>query len=96
MQLNLTTQAGLLLVDVHVVPRAKKSAILGVHDGRLKVALLAPPVDGAANEALIALFASLLGCPRRDVSLLRGDKSRHKTVAIRGVSAAELEALVPS
>lgn len=83
-----------MLVDVHVVPRAKKSAILGVHDGRLKVALLAPPVDGAANQALIELFASLLGCPRRAIELLRGDKSRQKTLSIRGISAAQVEALV--
>lgn len=95
MQLKITTQRDGVLIDVHVVPRAKKSAVLGVHDGRLKVALLSPPVDGAANQALIELFAALLGCPRRDVQLVRGDKSRQKTLAIRGVSAAQLAALVP-
>jgi uncharacterized protein len=94
MQLKLTSHAGAVLVDVHVVPRARKSAILGVHDGRLKVALLAPPVDGAANQALIDLFAKLLGCPRRDIELLRGDKSRQKTLSIRGINAAQVEALL--
>lgn len=95
MQLKLTSEADRLLVEVHVVPRAKKSAIVGVHDGRLKVALLAPPVDGAANQALIELFAALLGCPRRDIELRRGEKSRHKTLALRAITAAQLSALLP-
>jgi uncharacterized protein (TIGR00251 family) len=94
MQLKLTTQPGRVLVDIHVIPRAKRSAIVGVHDGRLKVALLAPPVDGAANQALVELFAKLLGCPRKDIELLRGDKSRQKTLAIHGVSAEQICALL--
>ena len=81
-------------VDVHVVPRASRSAILGVHDGRIKVSLDAPPVDGEANAALIAFFAKALKRPKRDVQLVRGDTSRQKTLALRGVSEAEVRALV--
>jgi uncharacterized protein (TIGR00251 family) len=82
--------------DVHVVPRASKSALVGEHDGCLKVALAAPPVDGAANRALIALFAQLLRVPRRDVQLVRGESSRRKTLRVQGACAADIEALTKS
>jgi len=83
-----------LLLEVHVVPRASRTKVLGVHDGRLKVALEAPPVDGEANAALIAFFAKLLKQPKRNVTLVRGDTSRHKQLALRGVSEPELRALL--
>jgi len=83
-----------VLVEVHVVPRASRTAIVGTHDGRVKVSLAAPPVDGAANAALVAFFAKALGRPKRDVELTRGETSRKKTLAIRGVTLAEVTALV--
>ena len=83
-----------VLVEVHVVPRASQTAIVGTHDGRVKVSLAAPPVDGAANAALVAFFAKALGRPKRDVELTRGETSRKKTLAIRGVTLAEVTALV--
>jgi hypothetical protein len=86
-------QGDRVLVDVHVVPRASKTAIVGTHDGRLKVSLAAPPVDGAANEALVAFFAEALGRPKRDVELTRGETSRKKTLAIRGVTVEQVLAL---
>ena len=95
MQPKISVQAGRVIVEVHVVPRAAKTAIAGLHDGRIKVALCAPPVDGAANQALIALFAAALGVPRRAVALVRGDKSRHKTLAIEGVRPEQVRALLP-
>jgi uncharacterized protein (TIGR00251 family) len=85
-----------VVVDVLVVPRASKCAFAGVHDGRIKVMLDAPPVDGKANDALIAFFAKALGRPKRDVTIVRGEKGRHKTLALRGMSAAEVLALVGS
>jgi uncharacterized protein (TIGR00251 family) len=83
-----------LIVEVHVVPRASKSALAGVHDGRLKVTLDAPPVDGEANAALIAFLAKRLKIPKRDVVLLRGEASRQKTIALRGVTRERLLALL--
>jgi uncharacterized protein (TIGR00251 family) len=83
-----------LIVEVHVVPRASKSALAGVHDGRLKVTLDAPPVDGEANAALIAFLAKRLKIPKRDVVLLRGETSRQKTIALRGVTRERLLALL--
>jgi len=94
--LRITTRAALVTFDVHVVPRASQSAVVGVHDGCLKVTLAAPPVDGAANQALIELLAKLLQRPRRDVTIVRGESSRRKTLAIAGVSAAAIEALTAS
>jgi hypothetical protein len=79
-------------LDVLVQPRASRSRVVGLHDGRLKVQLAAPPVDGAANEALVDLFAELLGLPARLVVLLRGDASRRKTVRFDGQTLASVSA----
>jgi hypothetical protein len=92
--LKLTTRGNRVLVEVHVVPRASKTAIAGVHDGRLKVSLAAPPVDGAANAELVAFLAKALGRPKRDVELVSGETSRRKTVAIASVTEAEVRALL--
>jgi uncharacterized protein (TIGR00251 family) len=92
--LKISQREGHVLVEVHVVPRASKSALGGVHDGRIKVALDAPPVDGAANAALIALFAKLLRLPRRDVRLVRGETSRQKLLALHGATLEQVRALV--
>lgn len=72
--------------DVKVQPRASSTAIRGIEAGRLKIALTAPPVDGAANEALVAFLAKLLGVARRNVTIVRGETSRLKTVSVQGVS----------
>ena len=92
--LKIRERDGVVLVDVHVTPRASRSAIAGVHDGRLKVQLDAPPVDGAANDALVTLFAELLRVRKRDVTLVRGQTSRLKTLSITGTSAQAVRALV--
>lgn len=91
--LRLTQHADHVLVEVHVVPRASRSKLLGVHDGKLKISLAAPPVDGAANEALLAFMAKLLGLPRRSVELARGESSRQKQLRIHGVTAQQIQAL---
>lgn len=93
--LKITPRGEALLVDVHVTPRASRSAILGVYDGRLKVALDAPPVDGEANAALITLFAKLLKLPKRQIALVRGQTSRQKTLSLTGTSDQALRALLP-
>jgi uncharacterized protein (TIGR00251 family) len=80
--------------DVQVVPRASREQLGPVHGDRLKVQLTAPPVDGAANQALIALIAKQLGRPRSDVTIIRGETGRKKTLRVRGATAAALHALV--
>ena len=91
--LSIEEAPGCVRFDVRVAPRASRDAIVGVHDGALKVALTAPPVEGEANAALVALLAKKLGVAKRDVVLLRGETSRAKRVEVRGVSADAVRAL---
>jgi uncharacterized protein (TIGR00251 family) len=69
-----------------VQPRASKNEIGDVTSGELKIKVTAPPVDAAANEAVLRLLAERLDCPRGAVQLIRGQTSRHKQVLIRGMS----------
>ena len=80
--------AGVVLT-VHVIPRASKSALAGTRDGALLVRLQAPPVEGAANEALIALLADVLGLPKRQIAIVAGPHHRRKRVQVQGLSAAD-------
>ena len=82
------TDAG-VEIDVRVIPRAGKSAIAGERDGRMLIRVAAPPVEGAANDAIIELLAKLLDCPRRAVRIVSGEKSRSKRIAVDGLTAAE-------
>jgi hypothetical protein len=79
-----------LAVRVH--PGARKNGVTGVHADALKIALTAPPVDGKANEALIAFLAEALRLPRARIAIVAGIASRAKTVRITGKSAAEVAA----
>jgi uncharacterized protein (TIGR00251 family) len=87
--------AGVVL-EILVQPRASRTRVVGEHDGRLKIQLAAPPVDGEANAALIELLASSLHVRKGDVTIARGDTGRRKTVHVAGATvAATLEALTP-
>ncbi len=79
-------------VDLRVAPRASKNAIDGVRDGRLVVKVTAPPVDAAANDAVIALLASVLDISKRQVAIVLGATGRSKTVELTGVSAETIRA----
>jgi len=73
--------------DVRVIPRARKTAIAGLRDDAVVVRLAAPPVEGAANDALVAFVAEWLAVPRRAVHILSGGRSRRKRLAVDGASA---------
>ena len=73
-------------IEVRVIARAGNSGVAGERDGRLLVRLAAPPVDGAANGALIELLAKLFLRPKRAVRIVAGEKSRTKRVALDGVT----------
>ncbi len=79
-----------VILDVRVIPRASKAGIAGTRDGAVLVRLNAPPVDGAANAALIELLAGVLGVPKRAVTISSGERSRTKRVAIAGRSRQEV------
>jgi uncharacterized protein (TIGR00251 family) len=83
---------GGVVLEVLVQPRASRTRVVGVHDGRLKVQLAAPPVDGEANAALVGFLADALGARRSDVAIERGESGRRKTVRVSGVSAPGVRA----
>ncbi len=78
---------------VRVQPRASKNEVAGIYGTALKIRLQAPPVDGAANDALVSFLADLLGVSRRSVRIISGDSSRNKTVEVDGVTAQLIQQL---
>ena len=70
-------------------PRASVNEIAGPAGDELRIKVTAPPVDAAANEALVRLLADVLGCSRGRVELIRGQTSRHKLVRLHGFTAEE-------
>lgn len=80
-----------LTFAVRVTPRAGRTAIAGVRGTALVIRLAAPPVDGAANEALVTLLCKTFDRPRRDVTIVSGHTSRNKTVAVAGVTESAFE-----
>ena len=84
--------AGGCEAELLIQPRASKTGIAGEHDGRLKIRLAAPPVDGAANEELIRWLSDVLGIPKRNIALVSGETGRRKRVQLMGITAAQAEA----
>ena len=74
------------------MPRSSKNAIDGVRDGRILVRVTAAPVDGAANDAVIATIAGALDLPRRAIRVVTGNTSRNKTIEINGLDPAAVRA----
>jgi uncharacterized protein (TIGR00251 family) len=83
--LNATNEG--VLLDVQVAPRASKERVLGVHDGAVKIALTAAPVDGEANAALTAFLAKRLHIAKGAVRIVRGHTAKRKTLELLGVTA---------
>ena len=79
-------------LSVKVQPRASSNEIGDVLGSELRIKVTAPPVDAAANEALVRLLAETLDCPKNKVELVRGHTSRHKVIKVYGLSAAEVAA----
>ena len=82
-----------MLISVRVIPRSGKNVLewMPGEPAALKARLSAPPVDGAANEALIELLATRLDVPRRTITIVRGATSRQKTIEITGLTLAEVQ-----
>jgi uncharacterized protein (TIGR00251 family) len=94
MPLEIREHDGGFTFDVQVVPRASRDRLGPVMGARLKVQLTAPPVDGAANDALVRLLAGELHVPRAQVHIVRGETGRKKTIRIEGAHANTLRALL--
>ena len=88
----ISTHADGVTLAIKVQPRASVNGIGGIHGGELKMTVTAPPVDAAANDAVVRFLAELLGCPRGNIELIRGQTSRHKVLRIRGVNPADVAA----
>ena len=88
------TLGGMVTLDVLVQPRASRAKLGPMHDGRLKIAVTSPPVDGEANAAVIEAIAAALGIGRRAVEVTAGATSRRKTLRIDGVTPEQLAALL--
>jgi uncharacterized protein (TIGR00251 family) len=84
----ITAVHGGIEIQIKVIPRSGRTAVAGIRDGALLVRLAAAPVDGAANDALIALLAVTLAVPRRTVTLVSGERSKTKRVRVAGVSVS--------
>jgi uncharacterized protein (TIGR00251 family) len=80
-------------LTVRVIPRARRTEISGERDGALVVRVAAPPVEGAANEALVAFFSAALRVPRRAIQILSGERGRQKRIAIAGVTVEAVRRL---
>lgn len=86
-------RGGAILFAVRVVPRASRSAIVGAHDGALRVRVAAPPVEGAANEELIRTIARALSVPQSAVEITSGHTSKLKQVRVFGAECSKLQSL---
>ncbi len=87
----LREQSDGVCLAIKLQPRASKNEVGEVTGAELKVRVTAPPVDSAANQALLELLAKKLNCPRGALQLLRGHTSRHKTVFVQGLNAEAVE-----
>ena len=76
------------LLDVRVIPRAPRTRVDGIRGAKILIRLAAPPVDGAANDALVAFLSEVLALPRRNIRIVSGEKSRDKRVAADGIDQA--------
>lgn len=83
-----------IVVTVQVVPRSSRNEIVGIHGDALRVRVKAPPVEGAANAALVAFLAKTLGVPRSQVEILSGHSSRRKTVLVSGLGREQVARLL--
>lgn len=81
-------------LSIKVIPRASKDLVVGEENGELKVRLKAPPVDGAANEALVRFLAERLKTTRSSIELVSGETSRHKVVRVLKAKASEILGLM--
>ena len=92
MSLRLQQNGEDCLLPVRLHPGARRNAITGEHDGALKIALTAPPVDGKANEALLRYLAEIMGVSLSRIELKSGQTSRSKMVLITRIRAEEVAA----
>ena len=81
-------------LEIKAIPGASKTEFAGVKDGRLRIRLAAAPEDGKANAEMLSFLSKALGCAKRDLRIVSGEKSRLKVVAIPVECLARVEGIV--
>lgn len=91
MSLRIAQHGTAVRLSVRAQPRASRTETAGEHDGALKVRLVAPPVDGEANDELTRFLAKAIGVAASSVRVVAGESSRNKVVEIEGTTVAHVE-----
>lgn len=81
-------------LDLYVQPKSSRTQIVGLHDGSIKLAITAPPVEGKANGQVTAFFAKLFKIPKSALTLLSGHQSRHKRLGVTAISQDEIRQIL--
>ncbi len=84
----ITATADGIRLQIRVQPRAARTELAGQQGGAIRIRVAAPPVDGAANEALVRLLAQRLDVPRSAVTIAAGASARRKVVLVTGIAPA--------
>jgi uncharacterized protein (TIGR00251 family) len=87
-------QAKTVLINIRLTPRSSKNEVIGFGDGTYRIKVKAPPLDGRANKALIALLSGILRLPKKNIRIKSGDKAREKIVQIQGMSKSEVDSIL--
>lgn len=93
-RLNLTEIPDGVRFDVLAKPKASRNAVMGVHDGALKIAITAAPEKGKANKAIINMISKLLKIPKNSIKIVSGETTSRKKIEINGVSPGLINKLV--
>ncbi|MCL2832135.1 MAG: DUF167 domain-containing protein [Treponema sp.] len=89
-----TADSGTIRLNVNIVPGSSRSEIREVSGGRLRIRIAAAPQDNKANEQLRSFMAEILGCAKKDIVILTGEKSRRKTISLPLNTRVKLEKLI--
>ena len=83
-------------ISIYIQPRASKTEVAGMHDGLIKIRIASPPVDDAANRALVGFIAERLGIAKRQITIIAGRTGRRKVLDIDGMTLAQITAALSS
>jgi len=83
-----------VVFSIHVIPRSKKEGFAGTHGDSIKVKVNAPPVEGAANKAVVKFIAKLFDVSKSNVEIIKGETGREKQVLVRGVGLEKAKAVL--
>jgi uncharacterized protein (TIGR00251 family) len=92
--LNLRETPSGLAISVQLTPRSSRNKILKIHDGALKIAIQAPPVDGAANDELIRFLAKTFSLPKSNIQITSGHTGKRKVLALNGITKAQFSEIL--